>query len=104
VTWSGAAPNSFVEITGIGAVSGPLGPTETSPGVAFLCVAPASAGTFTIPSVVLQSLPKSDASSIIPTGFLLVGTSSAPVKFSAPGLDAGYLSYRGLAGKNVLYQ
>jgi len=104
VTWSGAAPNSFVEITGIGAVSGPLGPTATSPGVAFLCVAPGASGTFTIPSVVLQALPKSDTNSIIPTGFLLVGGAGAPVKFNAPNLDAGYLSYRQLSGKNVIYQ
>jgi hypothetical protein len=104
VNWTGADPNGFVTITGISAVGGALGPTATSPGVAFLCIAPGAPGTFTIPSVVLQALPASSTTSVIPTGFLLVGGAGVPVKFSAPNLDAGYLSYRTLFGKNVVFQ
>jgi uncharacterized protein (TIGR03437 family) len=104
VTWTGADPNGFVAITGISAVGGALGPTSTSPGVAFLCIAPGAPGTFTIPSVVLQALPASNTSSIIPTGFLLVGGIDVPVKFSAPNLDAAYVTYRTLIGKNVVFQ
>ena len=111
ITWTGgaAAANSFVAITGLGiAATGPLGPSTDSPGNVFLCVAPASAGTFTVPSIALQALPPSTPPgakpSAIPTSFLLIGTQTQPVKFNATGLDHGYLVYRSLTGNNVTLQ
>jgi uncharacterized protein (TIGR03437 family) len=105
ITWSGAGQNEFVAISGTASVGGALGPSSTSPGNVFLCIAPASAGTFTLPSIYLQTLPPSPAGgSAIPNSFLLVGTQSNPVNFSASGLDDGYLTYRSLVGGGVTIQ
>ena len=102
ITWSNGDPNSFTVISGIGvAATGPLGPSTTTPGRVFLCVAPASAGTFTVPSVVLQTLPPTSTVSLVPTSFLLVGTQTSAEKFSATGLDDGYVMYRSLTGTNI---
>jgi hypothetical protein len=51
--------------------------------------------------VVLQALPPSAAGSLIPTGFLLVGSAGVPQKFTAANLDAGYVTFRTLSGGNV---
>ena len=103
ITWSGGSANNFVAISGLGVVpsAGALGPSTDSPGNVFLCIAPASAGTFTVPSIVLQALPPSSTISVVPTSFLLVGTQTAAVKFSSTGLDHGYVTYRSLSGNNV---
>lgn len=104
ITWTGGASPNYVAISGLGVTAtGPLGPSTTSPGNVFLCVVPAAAGTFTVPSIVLQALPPSSASAI-PTSFLLVGTQLQTVKFKASGLDDGYVTYRSLTGNNVTIQ
>lgn len=104
ITWTGGASPNYVAISGLGVTAtGPLGPSTTSPGNVFLCVVPAAAGTFTVPSIVLQALPPSPASAI-PTSFLLVGTQLQTVKFGASGLDDGYVTYRSLTGNNVTIQ
>jgi uncharacterized protein (TIGR03437 family) len=102
VTWTGAAPGDFVAISGTASVSAGLGPTATSPGDAFLCIAPGSAGTFTVPSFVLEALPST--ASEFADSYLLVGTQTPAVQFSASGLDDGYVIYRSLAGNTVYYQ
>jgi uncharacterized protein (TIGR03437 family) len=102
VTWSGAAPGDFVAISGTASVSAGLGPIATSPGDAFLCIAPGSAGTFTVPSFVLEALPST--ASEFADSYLLVGTQTPAVKFSASGLDDGYVTYRSLAGSTVTFQ
>lgn len=106
INWSGAAQGDFVAITGIGvfAPEGSLGPSTTSPGDLFLCIAPASANSFTVPSYVLEAIPASEPNSPIPTSFLLVGTQTPAVKFSASGLDDGYVMYRSVTGNNVTIQ
>ena len=102
VTWSGAASGDFVAISGTASVSAGLGPIATSPGDAFLCIAPGSTGTFTVPSFVLEALPST--ASEFADSYLLVGTQTPAVKFSASGLDDGYVTYRSLAGSTVTYQ
>jgi uncharacterized protein (TIGR03437 family) len=102
VTWSGAAPGDFVAISGTASVSAGLGPIATSPGDAFLCIAPGSTGTFTVPSFVLEALPST--ASEFADSYLLVGTQTPAVKFGASGLDDGYVTYRSLAGSTVTYQ
>jgi hypothetical protein len=100
VTWTGAG-SGFVAISATSSVGGPLGPSATSPGIVFLCIAPASAGTFTVPSIYLQTLPPTTVQSAVPNSFLLVGTQTEPENFSASGLDDGYLTYRSLVGTGV---
>lgn len=101
ITWSGGDPNGFVAISAVGIAAGPAGPSTDSPGAAVLCLERTSAGRFRIPSFVLQALPASAANSLIPSGFMLVGTTGTPVRFSATNLDAGYLTFRTLSGKGV---
>ncbi len=100
VTWTGAS-TGFVAISATSSVGGPLGPSSTSPGIVFLCIAPASAGTFTVPSIYLQTLPPTTVQSAVPNSFLLVGTQTEPENFSATGLDDGYVTYRSLVGTGV---
>lgn len=106
ITWSGGNPNTFVEISGISMY---LVGTDTSSAevVGFTCTAPVSAGNFTIPAAVLMQLPPSSASIggiTIPTGSLSVGNYSNPAKFTATGIDLGYVSAYVTNGKSVNYQ
>jgi len=98
ITWTGGAAGNFVAISGTSSVATGILLTSTTPGNVFLCVAPAEAGSFTIPSFVLQALSKTTG---IATTFLLVGTQLPSVKFSASGLDDGYITYRSLTGNAV---
>jgi hypothetical protein len=100
ITWTGGNPNGFVSVSAVGIAAGPAGPASDSPGAAALCLERASAGRVRIPSFVLQALPPS-VSGPLPSGFLLVGATGAPVRFSAPNLDAGYATFRTLSGKSL---
>jgi uncharacterized protein (TIGR03437 family) len=104
ITWTGAASDEFVAISGTALVNPPnsLGPSATSPGNVFLCIAPAAAGTFTVPAFVLEALPSTVGE--FASSYLLVGTKSAAIKFSASGLDDGYVNYLSLAGNAVTFQ
>jgi uncharacterized protein (TIGR03437 family) len=92
VNWTGGTAGSNVNITGfsLAAVSGST--TDYLVGF-FSCQAPASAGTYTVPPAVLLSLPVSSTLSEsgvdISLGFLLLSNSTAPVSFTATGLDLG---------------
>jgi hypothetical protein len=70
-TWSGGDPNSFVHITGTS-----LTVAEPIVGAAFSCTSPVSAGSFTIPSAVLLSLPPSGTLSL-PSSGAFVGSRPA---------------------------
>jgi uncharacterized protein (TIGR03437 family) len=102
ITWTGGG-SGFLDITGIASTStgSNVPKSGVTPGVLFECVAPASAGTFTVPSVVLQALPATPPGSLgIPFGFLLVGEASTPVQITPTpsGLDAAFVFYRLLSG------
>jgi uncharacterized protein (TIGR03437 family) len=97
ITWSGGDPNGFAEIAGF-SISGT---TTTSLGGFFLCIAPIAPGQFSVPVPVLLSLPPTPTNGV---GILLVGSSSAPQPFTAPGLDVGVAASGSLAGSSVLYQ
>jgi hypothetical protein len=104
ITWTGGDPSSFVNIDG-----GNFNLVGSSAvGASFHCEAPISAGTFTIPAIVLLSLPGGGGTSVggitIPTGSLSVGASTVPTTFTAPGLDLGYVSASSSTSKSVTYQ
>ncbi len=84
VTWSGAA--GYVMILGYSGVSVPQ-----DAGAQFQCIAPASAGSFTVPAAVLQALPASGIANAVPIGALVVVNHTEPVKFTADGLNAADL-------------
>jgi uncharacterized protein (TIGR03437 family) len=75
VTWSGGFANGFVEIVGSGG----------APAVKFLCLAPTSAGQFTVPSSILLAVPPGP-------GSISVNEGTAVQTISASGLDVGLAS------------
>jgi uncharacterized protein (TIGR03437 family) len=84
VTWTGAAPDSFVQLYGLSSGSGLYS--------AFTCSVPASAATFAVPSVVLQAMAPdvyfSEDGWSNPY-FLAVTNYTYPQIFSAQGIDLG---------------
>jgi len=102
LTWSGGVAGSFVGIYGSSA------DPATSAGAQFACIAPADAGSFTVPSWVLSALPTSGADPATggtPVGFLIVAnTLPQPARFQATGVDVGFFNWVALQVKNVTYQ
>ena len=107
INWTGGDPSGFVDITAVSStlLSG-ITPAANTPGILVECIVPASAGTFSIPTYVLQALPSTAASTaLVPPGELLVGPASGAQKITAPsGLDAAYIFYHFIAGSNVTWQ
>jgi hypothetical protein len=90
INWSGGAPGSFVVISGSSQGSGG---TFGS----FLCYAPQSALTFTVPAYVTGTLPAG-------TGSLSVENATSFVSFSATGIDNGIGIGFTTVGINATYQ
>jgi uncharacterized protein (TIGR03437 family) len=84
VTWTGAVPDSFVQLYGLSSGSALY--------TAFTCSVPASAGTFAVPSVVLQAMAPdvyfSEDGWSNPY-FLAVTNYTYPQTFAAQGIDLG---------------
>jgi uncharacterized protein (TIGR03437 family) len=93
VTWTGGDPNSFVYIIGSS-----FGQNVAS---TFYCIERTSAGQFNIPSYVLSNLPPSSGD--IP-GILMVGGVTNPTRFTATGLDAGYITASSMSQQSVTYR
>jgi uncharacterized protein (TIGR03437 family) len=74
ITWTGGASGSYVYIGGSS--------SSSSASASFVCYAPVSAGSFTVPPYVLLALPAG-------SGTLSVENITTPVSFSASGLDYG---------------
>jgi hypothetical protein len=102
VTWSGGDPNGYVLIYGYSASDA----TDNAILGIFTCTERASVGTFTVPPSVLLTLPSSPqgTSTSLPFAVLGVGSGNAPVPFTAPGLDYGYIVSTSVAIKSVNYQ
>jgi len=86
VTWSDAAPDSFVQIYGLSSNAG------TGLYTAFTCSAPAGAGIFAVPSVVLRAMApyaELEADGNINPYFLAVSNYTYPEAFTATGIDFG---------------
>jgi uncharacterized protein (TIGR03437 family) len=107
-TWTGGDPNAFVDITLIGSTVENSYPSQTNPEPAMWveCVAPTSAGSFTVPTYVLKALPPATNSGSFVSGVALLGQTSQVTAISpAPtGLDAAYLFYRFIVGYTVQWQ
>jgi len=101
ITWTGGTGQVLIQGASL------AGPSNATFGGSFICVAPASAGQFTVPSVVLLALPPSAVTSAgtstIPNGFLYVGSSTSS-PFTASGLDQGLALYTDSSGKPVAFQ
>jgi uncharacterized protein (TIGR03437 family) len=106
VNWTGGASGSYVSITG---ESLNLNAAMTGGVFAlFSCLAPASAGTFTVGPDVLLQLPASTGITEDGITFSLstlgLGNALPPVSFSASGLDVGFASSNVSANASVIYQ
>ncbi len=103
VTWEGGNDTTErVTVVGVSVDS------DKRVSASFVCTEKPSAGTFTVPARVLSSLPASSVWSGEgwPTGMLAIATQpfAETVRFSAPGLDAGFFSYRNWMAKNVVFK
>jgi hypothetical protein len=95
VNWTGGAPGTYVSITGLSS----LGTGSTFMNVSFTCLAPVSAGQFTVPSWILLALPVSSSGS-----FGLYNYTN-PVGFTASGLDyASGVGFTSTGSNPVSYQ
>ncbi|HEY7337875.1 MAG TPA: hypothetical protein VH639_23485 [Bryobacteraceae bacterium] len=77
VTWSGGAPDSYVQIVGTASRF------DRSAGASFICTAPASAGQFTVPPWATLALPPADSTS----AFLEVATVTYPQAYPIADID-----------------
>ena len=76
VNWTGGSPGTFAEISGDASSSGFS--------ASFICTAPVSAGTFTVPPAVLLQLPAG-------SGSLTVSNYTNPKSITIPNLDFAYI-------------
>ncbi len=108
ITWSGGAANTSVIISGTSIFTNVANNLTSGVIVGFSCTAPATDHAFTVPLAVLLQLPPSTVIGgggfSVPTGGLSVGNYSQPQKFTATGLDVGYLQAYSTSTKSVNYQ
>jgi uncharacterized protein (TIGR03437 family) len=108
ITWTGGDPQGFVDITLIGSTLLNTLPSTTNPepAMAVECIVPSNAGSFNVPSYVLEALPSGAASGSPVAGLVLVGPVSAVTKIAPvpTGLDAAYLYYRIVSGYTVQWE
>jgi uncharacterized protein (TIGR03437 family) len=98
VNWTGGSANGYVGIYGS---STNLANTA---GASFVCFASAAAGSFTIPTSILLALPPSSPSALDSSSFLAVGSISPPTRFTATGIDLGFVNSSVQTAKTVPYQ
>ncbi len=102
ITWTGG-DNGDVQISGFSLT----GISSTTPyGAGFICTAKGSDHGFTVPSIVLLSLPPSDSIADVPTptGSLEVGSTTQLQNFTAPGIDKGFVISSDVTDESVTYQ
>jgi hypothetical protein len=92
VQWTGGDPATQVGIVGFSSSGATAG--------GFICMQQASAGQFTVPAIVLQRLPAtaSGAAGTLSLNNSKIGT------FTAPNLDAGYITADMVAVKTLNYR
>jgi uncharacterized protein (TIGR03437 family) len=100
VRWTGGGADDLVFITGSSFRNNP------DAGASFACTAQASAGQFSVPSIVLSALPASTTTQGVSTAALSVmqtqGANSP--RFTASGLDLGIVTHSTIHTKQVNYQ
>jgi hypothetical protein len=108
VSWSGAVPNGYVNITG-SSLSVDAGGTFGA-GASFFCTAnagPAGAGEFSVPPAVLSKLPLTTTpNSATPSGLLGISTSQRPSDpfGSVRGIDTAIVYTSLQLQRNVSYE
>ena len=100
VTWSGGAANEYIFISGFSARQNPV------VGAVFTCTERASVGRFQVAAEVLLAMPPSDVISGAALGNLSVASIpfNDATRFTATGLDLGFITYSTVESKSVPYQ
>lgn len=90
ISWTGGAPSGQVYVVGISPLAVDATSGSFTGGATFICVAPSSAGTLTVPAGILSALPPSANISedgiTIGGGFIIVSSSSTTTS-TVSGLD-----------------
>jgi uncharacterized protein (TIGR03437 family) len=89
LTWKGGDPDGIISFNGTSATR--------EVGASFTCSERVSAGRFTIPPIVLLSLPSVE-------GGALAISASTENRFTAPGLDTAYVSFSTATARTVSYR
>jgi hypothetical protein len=100
VTWTGGGADDLVFISGTSFRNNP------DAGASFVCTAPAPAGQFSVPAIVLSALPASTTTQGVSTASLSVAQTqgaNAP-RFTASGIDIGLVTHSTFHTKQVNYQ
>ena len=102
INWTGGDPGTYVTISGMSLNSGGGQPIFGY----FLCTAPTSAGTFTVPPFVLTALPASSLFAGNTTSTLAISniTNPAPFTPSSPAVDYAFIGATFVTSKLVFYQ
>jgi hypothetical protein len=110
ITWTGGIPGNYVYIFGYSIIYrlAPTAAGQYAEDVYFTCSAPLSAGQFTVPAAVLESLPPTGTTLSVDlppsgNGYLYVASGSVQ-RFSAPGLDLGLLFFGAGSGISVPFR
>jgi uncharacterized protein (TIGR03437 family) len=100
-TWEGGDPKHETVL-----IEGVSSDTATHSSAAFLCAASPSARFFSVPSYVLENLPATRPTEVVPKAWLFLG--SIPLdgagSFSAHGLDTGFSVFSAWNAKSVVFQ
>ncbi len=106
VAWTGGDPAGYVTIAGASTAYGSTAASTTT--VGFTCTARVTDGNFTVPPIVLLSLPASAPSpggTVVVPGSVSVTHSTSPSSFKAPsGLDYASISSIFVYGGTAVYQ
>jgi hypothetical protein len=91
ITWSGGATDGNVYIVGISPLTTDSNTDSYSGAGQFVCKAPASLGTYTVPAAILSALPTSATVSgrgfSIPGGIIVVESAGGSTQATVKGLD-----------------
>jgi hypothetical protein len=100
INWTGAPSGQTVLVLGSNS------DIPTNSNAMFVCAAQGTAGSFTIPSQVLQALPPSRPEVIKSKGWIYVGSMPLgnPPTFTATGLDLGVVMPILLSGKDLNFK
>lgn len=106
VNWTDSNASDYVLIS-LNSAANIGGATATYNSAAITCLLPASMGSYTIPSWLLQALPDSSTVSLLnglltsPTGAVVVGAFNIDNKVSIPGLDEAFANSLITSGATV---
>jgi len=101
VNWTASASSGATVL-----IAGGNFDTPNSASAIFMCTAPASAGTFTVPTWALANIPPTPKNASLANAQVLLALAplSAPTSFSASGLNSGFGLFINWLSQSVIWQ